>query len=104
MYLESIVARKMASKKCSLILVVLFICLLSFSSKALARNIPNASKLYLYEIGLNKKRLLASVKPKPDNARGHNYADLNKKRLLSEKCGSRTHQPHADRPRCHNYL
>ncbi|XP_024638850.2 uncharacterized protein [Medicago truncatula] len=104
MYLESIVARKMASKKCSLILVVLFICLLSFSSKALARNIPNASKLYLYEIGLNKKRLLASVKPKPDNARGHNYADLNKKRLLAEKCGSRIYHPDADRARCHNYL
>ncbi|KEH29494.1 hypothetical protein MtrunA17_Chr4g0019361 [Medicago truncatula] len=74
----------MASKKSSLILVVLFICLLSFSSKALARNIANASKPYPFseEIDLNKKRL-----------------------LLAEKCGKRIQHPDsAADPECHHYL
>jgi len=40
------VVRKMASNKFSLIWVVLFLCMLGFSAKAIARNNVGASEMY----------------------------------------------------------
>ncbi|KEH21964.1 hypothetical protein MtrunA17_Chr4g0018961 [Medicago truncatula] len=75
----------MASKRCSLIWVVLILFMLSFSSKALARNIPDVPKLLedSDEMGPNK-RLLFQV---PKCRRG---------RITSEI--------RADKPRCHHYF
>ncbi|WJX70635.1 alcohol dehydrogenase (NADP(+)) [Trifolium repens] len=47
----------MTSKKWSLILVILVLCILSLSSKALSRNIAHASEPYAYEMSLNKRLL-----------------------------------------------
>ncbi|WJX49636.1 hypothetical protein P8452_36042 [Trifolium repens] len=76
----------MASKKYSLILVVLLLCMLSFSSKALARNIAaDTSDLNSYEMGLSKRQLLGSDECKSNN------------RHPGRQGGDST-----DNPRCHN--
>ncbi|KEH21965.1 hypothetical protein MtrunA17_Chr4g0018971 [Medicago truncatula] len=75
----------MASKKCSLIFVVLVFCMLSFSSNILARNIADASELYAFsdEKSMNKRLLLQQKRLPP--------------------CKSRRNQEERDNPGCHNY-
>ncbi|KEH21966.1 hypothetical protein MtrunA17_Chr4g0018981 [Medicago truncatula] len=78
----------MASKKCLLVFVVLFFCILSFSAKTLARNIVDSSELYAFsdEKGLNKRL-------------------LQENRRAPCKRGKRDQMRQArDNPRCHNYL
>ncbi|WJX46056.1 hypothetical protein P8452_32891 [Trifolium repens] len=66
----------MASKKWSLILVVLFLCMFSLLSIALSRNIVDASKphAFLDKMGQNK-RLFVQKSPCRGNTapRCHNY-------------------------------
>ncbi|KAK2379634.1 hypothetical protein QL285_067415 [Trifolium repens] len=84
----------MASKKCSLICVVLFLCIImSFSTKAIARNIRDASEVYANEMGQNRK-LFIPVPPDQRCKRG---------RKLFIIPAPPENKAQND-PRCHNYL
>ncbi|CAL5212006.1 unnamed protein product [Lathyrus oleraceus] len=80
----------MVSKRCFFICVVLFLCVLSFSSKALARNIPNVSEL---SEGSDKmytnKRVLGQEAGRPACKRGRLTYTVSRIQ---------------DDPRCHHYL
>ncbi|CAL5195100.1 unnamed protein product [Lathyrus oleraceus] len=79
----------MASKKCSIIFVVIFFCMLNFSSMALARNINDASQLYSFsdEKGLNKRVLVEEKRRSP--CKSGRSGQVREAR---------------DNPRCHNFL
>ncbi|CAL5212005.1 unnamed protein product [Lathyrus oleraceus] len=81
----------MASMRYLLIWVILFLCVLSFSTKPSARNIPNVSKLNsdLYEMSM--KRLLGQGNRRPKCKRGRFTYAVSVSRLRQ------------DQPRCHNY-
>ncbi|KEH21961.1 hypothetical protein MtrunA17_Chr4g0018931 [Medicago truncatula] len=78
----------MSSKRFFLIWGVLFLCVLSFSTKPLARNIPNVSEFYsgANEMGPNK-RFLGQENKRPPCKRG----------IV-------TYAVRQDDPRCHHYL
>ncbi|WJX49885.1 hypothetical protein P8452_36263 [Trifolium repens] len=74
---------------CSLIWVILFLCLLSFSTKVLTRNIPIVSEHYADEMGLNK-RVLGQENRRPKCRRGRMAYVVSRIKK--------------DKPRCHHYL
>ncbi|WJX43586.1 hypothetical protein P8452_30661 [Trifolium repens] len=82
----------MSSKKCSLIWVLLMFCIISFSTKALARNIsPDASEM--------------NANPDQRCKRGRITYDLHQ---ISINQTAKLNQSHEEEPRntprCHNYL
>ncbi|WJX77982.1 hypothetical protein P8452_61246 [Trifolium repens] len=81
----------MTSKKWSLILVILVLCILSLSSKALSRNIAHASEPYAYEMSLNKRLL------------GHKPHDSPCGSSKSKQADQAVSEPDNDNPRCHNW-
>ncbi|WJX43584.1 hypothetical protein P8452_30659 [Trifolium repens] len=84
----------MASKKCFLICVVLILCIMSFSTKAIARNIREASEVYANEMGQNRK-LYIPVPPDQRCKRG---------RMTFEVMLPNPERKAQNDPRCHNYL
>ncbi|TKY67995.1 RALF protein [Spatholobus suberectus] len=85
----------MASKKCSLIWVVLFLSLLSFSAKAIARNLAGASEFNAVSDETGPSRRLLGGEQHPPCERGRVTYDVSQ--------GGRR-EPSRDNPRCHNYL
>ncbi|CAJ2654902.1 unnamed protein product [Trifolium pratense] len=75
--------------RCSLIWVILFLCLLSFSTKVLTRNIPIVSEHYTDEMGVNK-RVLQQENRRPKCRRGRMTYVVSRFKK--------------DKPRCHHYL
>ncbi|KAK2433329.1 hypothetical protein QL285_018612 [Trifolium repens] len=89
----------MASKKCSLICVVLFLCIMSFSTMAIARNIREASEVYANEMGQNRK-LFVPVPPDQRCKRGRITFEVS----IEKPNPSNPESKAQNDPRCHNYL
>ncbi|KEH20243.1 hypothetical protein MtrunA17_Chr8g0368881 [Medicago truncatula] len=84
----------MASKKCSLIWVILFLCMLGLSVKAIARNIVGATEMYAVSdeiMGQNRKLL------SPDQRCKRGKIHYNLHDVMTDRKAS-------NNPRCHHYL
>ncbi|KEH29461.1 RALF-like protein [Medicago truncatula] len=103
----------MASKNCSLLCMVLFLCTMSFSTKT-TRNIVGASKMYANEMGKNRKLLASDQRCRRERITVelnqasivlNNTALFNRTDVEQPLKLNQTHEgkPEND-PRCHNYL